>query len=186
MKNSLDSKFEELHRLINKEGKKDGKIEKQHLNILKDVLSKVKYKKKKKIEIDFSRFNTKIHDNRYRIDQNGIIKKGSYKDCGNKWYDSKTFDAIIDIIIGNKQHSLFFVLKSAQESGGEQDYAIKEIGAYSKSMQKNNDENLHFVFILDGEYINSDVDKLDKSEKYDVCTSENLENSIKSFINSKL
>lgn len=186
MKNSLDSKFEELHRLIIKEGKRDGKIEKKQIEILSTILGKLKSYYGKKVEIDYTRFNTKLHENWYRIDQNGVIKKGDYKDCGNKWYDSKTFDAIIDLIIGNKEYSLFFVLKSAQVAGGTQDYAIKEIGQYSKSMQKNTDENLHFVFVLDGEYINSEIDKLDKSDKYETCTSETLENSLKSFINSKL
>jgi hypothetical protein len=186
MKNSLDSKFEELHRLIIKEGKRDGKIEKKQIEILYTILGKLKSYYGKKVEIDYTRFNTKIHENWYRIDQNGVIKKGDYKDCGNKWYDSKTFDAIIDLIIGNKEYSVFFVLKSAQVAGGTQDYAIKEIGQYSKSMQKNTDENLHFVFVLDGEYINSEIDKLDKSDKYETCTSETLENSLKSFINSKL
>jgi len=186
MKNVLDSKFEELHRLIIKEGKKDSKIEKKQIEILSTILGKLKSYYGRKVEIDYTRFNTKLKENWYRIDQNGVIKQGDYKDCGNKWYDSKTFDAIIDLIIGNKEYSLFFVLKSAQEAGGTQDYAIKEIGQYSKSMQKNTDENLHFVFVLDGEYINSEIDKLDKSNKYETCTSETLENSLKSFINSKL
>ena len=66
---------------------------------------------------------------------------------------------------------MFFILKGVQNAGGHQDGVKKEIGSYSKCIQKNKNEDYKFVFLLDGEYILSDIEKLDISDKYYIASS---------------
>lgn len=123
--------------------------------------------------------------NQWIIKDDGTIipRKDSNK---NVWYDSKSFDAIIPISIKDKNFTLFFILKGTQNDGGHQGDVKVEIGRYSKQIQKNKDEFYHFIFQLDGAFLNKDIDSLDIFEKYDVSTTENIKNTIENFINKNL
>lgn len=81
---------------------------------------------------------------------------------------------------------MFFILKGTQNDGGHQGDVKVEIGRYSKQIQKNKDKDYHFIFQLDGAFLNKDVNALDVSEKYDVSTTENIKNTIENFINQNL
>ena len=123
--------------------------------------------------------------NQWIIKDDGTVmpRKGSNK---NIWYDSKSFDAIIPVSIKNKNFTLFFILKGTQNDAGQQGDVKAEIGRYSKQIQKNKDEFYHFIFQLDGTFLNKDIDLLDISEKYDISTTENIKNTIETFINKNL
>ena len=123
--------------------------------------------------------------NQWVIKDDGTVKprKDSNK---NVWYDSKSFDAIIPVSIKDKNFTLFFILKGTQNDGGHQGDVKIEIGRYSKQIQNNKDEFYHFIFQLDGAFLNRDIDSLDISEKYDVSTTENIKNTIETFIKKNL
>lgn len=110
-----------------------------------------------------------IEKDKYFLDRNGGFR---YNEKRNKFYDSKTFDYGVQIEIGKKEISVFFSLKGVDTDGGHQDDVLMEIGKTCELIEKNKDENLYFVFLLDGEYIESQTKYLDKSEKYEVITSD--------------
>lgn len=144
--------------------KRDGKIEKTQINIINFVL----------LALDCLYGNEKIHffpieKDKYFLDRNGGFR---YNEKRNKFYDSKTFDYGVQIEIGKKEISVFFSLKGVDTDGGHQDDVLMEIGKTCELIEKNKDENLYFVFLLDGEYIESQTKYLDKSEKYEVITSD--------------
>lgn len=140
----------------------------------------------KGVSIDLEILNDiRREKNQWIIKNDGTVspRKDSNK---NVWYDSKSFDAIIPISIKDRNFTLFFILKGTQNDGGHQGDVKVEIGRYSKQIQKNKDKDYHFIFQLDGAFLNKDVNALDVSEKYDVSTTENIKNTIENFINQNL
>lgn len=184
-------KKEELKELLvnkqencSKSDKRNGKIEKIQLSILKEALNNLNKDFKNNVNIDTT-IDIKKKKNQWLIREDGSIKN-AYKIDRNPFYDSKTFDYIVPIDIENKSYTLFFILKGVEYSGGHQDETLKEIGLYSNYIRKNKDDNYLFVFLLDGSYINKHIKKLKKSKKYFNSTSEKIENDIKNFITKKL
>lgn len=146
------------------ENKRDRKIEKTQIHIINFVL----------LALDCFYGNKNIHffpleKDKYFLDRNGGFR---YNEVRNKFYDSKTFDYGVQIKIGEKEVNIFFSLKGTNEGGGHQDDVLMEIGKTCELIEKNKDENLYFVFLLDGEYIESQTKYLDKSDKYEVITSD--------------
>ena len=92
---------------------------------------------------------------KYVITSDGNIKSLRFeeKDIIN---DSKLFDVIIDIVDKNYTfHRIYMSLKYTKENGGMQDNVRTEIIDTYKYCLKNNDENTIFMFMLDGDYWNS-------------------------------
>lgn len=163
--------------------KRNGYIEKIQLQNLKSNINKIA-QKYKNVTIDYEPWDTSKKLNQWFLDYNGNLKCGTNKQ--NPWYDTKTFDAILNLTIGNKNHVLFFILKGVERPGGHQKNVKEEIGRYTKLIQKNTNNNYHFFFILDGKYINQDTNKLDKTPKYDIATSKTIGKYIQKFINKNL
>ena len=126
--------------------------EKNQDEIIRNMISELR-KEYKNISISIRQDNEKGY--KYVITSDGNIKSLRFeeKDIIN---DSKLFDVIIDIVDKNYTfHRIYMSLKYTKENGGMQDNVRTEIIDTYKYCLKNNDENTIFMFMLDGDYWNS-------------------------------
>ena len=79
-------------------------------------------------------------------------------------------------------------MKGVKQQGGYQDLVGKEIGIYANAISKNQDKNVHFFFILDGEAINNLEfhEQVGLSEKYTLTSTNNFDIDFRKFINNKI
>lgn len=158
-----------------KDEKLRNQIEKTQLSILKKVIHNIHSLYSNKVNIEYESIDDiRKHNNQWCITYEGdIVNHYDANVQHSIWYDSRTFDAIVELSSenGEKKTIVFFILKGVQNAGGHQDGVKKEIGSYSKCIQKNKNEDYKFVFLLDGEYILSDIEKLDISDKYYIASS---------------
>lgn len=121
--------------------------------------------------------STKTED--YIIKRNGDLVQKHKDKTYNKIYDSRLFDAVLDIEHSDgKYKRVFFILKGCENAGGTQDMASIEVGRYTENIQNCNKDDVHFIFILDGAHINSKTNMIDVSKKYDIATSDNVKQFI--------
>lgn len=158
-----------------KDEKLRNQIEKTQLSILKKVIHNIHSLYSNKVNIEYESIDDiRKHNNQWCITYDGqIVNHYDTNVQHSIWYDSRTFDAIVELSSenGEKKTIVFFILKGVQNAGGHQDGVKKEIGSYSKCIQKNENEDYKFVFLLDGEYILNDIEKLDISDKYYIASS---------------
>ena len=173
---------ESLHALLTnfEANKRDSGIEKTQLEIIKIALMKLAIKYEDNVVFDFEGWNTKKKDNRWFITREGEIKLLS--SGFNRFYDCKTFDAVLNATISGKPFTFYFILKGVENDGGHQRNVEQELGKYSECIQRNTDENSHFFFVLDGTYINKHIEDLDVCDKYDVTTSDRVKEVVENFI----
>lgn len=164
----------------NEKNKRDTAIEKVQLEIIKQGVNNLSKKYDKNVAFDFEGWNTSKKLNRWILTRDGKIQLES--EGYNEWYDCKRFDAVLNITIDGKVFTLFFILKGVEHSGGHQRNVKQEIGRYSEAIQRNKDENNHFFFVMDGTYINTNLEQLDECAKYDLATTDTIENTIENFI----
>lgn len=182
--NEIQIKIKEL--LLNENGvcdKRHTEIEKLQIKNLSLVIANLNKKYEgQSILLDASSLQEmRKLSNQFIIKENGEVVSSNYPHR-NKWYDSKSFDGIVQLTIKEKNYLLFFVLKGVERPGGHQDEVKQEIGSYTNRMNRNHNDDYHFFFILDGTYINKDIELIKNSDKYDVSTSENIETYIDNFI----
>lgn len=169
--------------LISKGDKRNSKIEKIQLDLLKNSLNNICLSRSDIFEINYQSWNTKKKGNKWYISEKGkILEYGDSKK--NKVYDSKSFDSIVTINFTNGRCiNVYFILKGIQNEGGHQDNVIGEIGMYSKMIKKNKDSKNFFVFILDGEYIQKYKRNIRKSKNYIVVSSNDFEAKFNNILN---
>ena len=147
-------------------------------NIVKDIAVRFP-----SVNFDLTRIypNTKTED--YVVKRNGVLIRRHEDKTYNKIYDSRLFDAVLDIEHSDGTYMrIFFILKGCENAGGTQDMASIEVGRYTDNIQKCDENNVHFIFILDGEHINSKSNMIDVSKKYDIATSDNVKQFIEKFV----
>lgn len=171
--------------LVNNEKcKRTAEIEKIQLEIICRCVDKLSEKYFGKVAFAFDEWNTSLKQNRLFINYDGEI--GLATEGYNEWYDCKRFDAILKTIINKKEYNLYFILKGVQNQGGHQRNVKQEVGGYCKAVMKNGSDKNHFFFVLDGDYINKNVDQLGTSNKFDLTTSDTIEKAIEDFITKHL
>ena len=162
------------------------KIEKEQLDILDNVINLLKLKYQNVL----FKFIVPSHTSGWYITDSGKIYHTSQRKK-NPWFDSKTFDAILEIEIENKNYDIFFVLKGVENQGGHQTNVLQEMGLYIRQMNNNVDDNVNFIFLLDGKFIESKFhlvnDSTYKTDKFIMSNSSNvrksIENILKRYIN---
>lgn len=164
----------------NEQGKRNTEIEKVQLELLKKVVTRLSSKYDKNVVFDFDGWDTSKKANGWFLTFDGDIKLQS--EGYNEWYDCKKLDAVLNATVDGKPFTLFFILKGVEHQGGHQRNVKQEIGGYSKAIQRNKDNDTHFFFVLDGTYINTRIEELDKCEKYDISTTNTIESVIENFI----
>ena len=158
--------------------KRDSNIEKCQLRNLETIVNN---KRLEFSHISLQLKETKKHGHRFYLDRKGKICERTYN-MYNPVYDSKTFDAYLDIGYQDKVYTLYFVLKGAQNEGGHQGNVVEEVGIYTNLMNMNQDENTFFCFILDGTFLEKNTKYIDKSKKYFISNSETVKEKINNFI----
>ena len=164
----------------NEKGKRNTEIEKVQLELIKRVITRLSSKYDENIIFDFDGWDTSKKASGWFITYDGEIKLQS--EGYNEWYDCKKFDAVLNVTIKGRSFTLFFILKGVEHQGGHQRNVKQEIGGYSKAIQRNKDNDIHFFFVMDGTYINTRTNELDKCEKYDLSTTNTIEAVIENFI----
>ena len=164
----------------NEKGKRNAEIEKVQLELLKNGVSRLSSKYDKNVVFDFDGWNTSKKPNGWFLTFDGEIKLQS--EGYNEWYDCKKLDAVLNMTVKGKSFTLFFILKGVEHQGGHQRNVKQEIGGYSKAIQRNKDNDVHFFFVMDGTYINTRIEELDKCEKYDLSNTNTIESTIEKFI----
>lgn len=158
--------------------KRDSDIEKCQLRNLKNIIDSVSLEYP---HISLQLKETKKHGHKFYLDRGGVIRERTYTKH-NPVYDSKTFDAYLDIGYKNKVYTIYFVLKGAQNEGGHQGNVVEEVGIYTNLMNINQNENTFFCFILDGAFLEKNTKYIDKSKKYFISNSETVKEKINGFI----
>lgn len=176
--------FEDLDRTLissyQDDCKRTSKIEKIQIEIINQSISDLANEYSGEVLFDCDNFNTGKKGNRWYIDNEGKIEeqgKGY-----NEWHDCKRFDGIINVTSHGITHTIFLILKGVEYQGGHQRNVKQEIGKYCDCIKKNNDKKYHFVFVLDGKYINERLSELKISERSYVCNSKKFKKTIKTFI----
>ena len=162
-------------------GKRDNKIEKEQLNIIDNAVELLQ-----KIYSDISfKLIIPSHTSGWYIIDNGKIYH-TIQRKKNLWFDSKTFDAILEIEIDNKNYDIFFVLKGVENQGGHQTNVLQEMGLYIRQINNNVDDNVNFIFLLDGKFIESKFYLVDdstyKTDKFILTNSSNVRKSIETIL----
>lgn len=164
--------------LDNSQCKRDSKIEKEQLDYLEDVVDALRMIHPE-MNMEFSRGT-----DWYITDEGKVYHKS--RRHKNPVFDSKSFDAELVYEIGGKPHKVFFVLKGVENQGGHQMNVLQEIGLYIRQIKRNMDDDLNFIFLLDGTYIESNFDKmLDKRymcERYEITNSSNLKRTLEKVL----
>lgn len=163
----------------NRDEKRTSNIETSQLENLKYVIGNMQEKYEKHGIIFHCELNTRKKNKTFFLTNDGVltnVKKLKNLHC------TKSFDAYITITYKNEIIKLFCVLKGVPNRGGAQDNQIRECISASDLMRKNKDDNIFFLFLLDGEYVNSKINEFEKSDKYFFSESEDLFLNIDKFI----
>lgn len=178
----LNTKLCEISLKIAKVGdKRRNMIEKSQLDFLESAIGEI-VRDRKDCSVSYDSWNTRKRKNSWFITEDGRLMRND-EFVRNKLYDSKIFDAVLTVNFNNgRTVDFYFVLKGIHENGGNQDGAGIEIGAYSKMMAKNKDENSYFVFVLDGGHGEKIIPYIKKSDKYIATTCRSFVNSFNDFL----
>lgn len=175
--------IENLKRLLISKNKRDGAIEDQQVEILLDAVQELSAEfATMDVDFDISMIeNRRLDKNKLSISLDGKIIPSKGRD---PYYDSKSFDAVLPIMIGDTKHVLYFIMKGVENSGGHQDNVKQEIALYTIQMKNNRDENVHFVFQLDGTYMLTKIinNPPPESDKYSITDSSRVKSIIRGYI----
>ena len=147
-----------MNKIFNREvrtDRRDSQDEKRQKRYLYDICKNIS--KEKSYYLDMSKFNSVSHslgvDGLY-INRNGVIShsKGAKR---NRFYDSKTFDAMATIGNDAKNVNLYFIIKYTKNNGGQQNGINYELAVTVDNIRKNNQENNLFFIVADGKYWDS-------------------------------
>ena len=145
--------IENIENTLQEKDKRRNRIEKAQLMLAKnDLVAVCNFLDRDDIMIDSSHTDEmRKMSNRVFMDENGKIRwvSDGYK---NTLRDSKLFDLYVPVIIKGKIFTIYFMLKGTPGRGGSQDCSIREMISLSKLIQKSKEKNVHFIFMLDGEY----------------------------------
>lgn len=151
-------------------------IEKKQIDTVKELLKNIQKDSEGKIKIALY----KNDSFRYVICEDGRISQRK-KNIKNYILESKAFDLYAQGTDNGKPINLYFYCKYTNERGGIQDDIEIETIQTLKYCQKNQNRNVKFVFILDGDFWrNNETIQKFKSDKIIITTMNNLNNN---FIN---
>ena len=185
----LKKQQEKIHFLLKDEtNKRHNQIENTQIQIIdisSNILNKRYYKDGVEIDTSFI-YRIRKNENQWYLDKNGVICSKKEKKACLYNGDTKTFDSILPITIKGIDYYLCGVLKGTERHGGHQDDVKTTIADYARLIQLNKNKNISIFFLLDGSYINKDINKLDKSDRYFTTTSDNFCKDLENFITKKL
>lgn len=122
--------------------------ERSQYSIICDIVSKFNQKYNNKGIV----FNCSINKetNQFLINNNGKLFRRTKK--SDPYKESKLFDFDFTISYRGDIFHLFLINKYTKENGGSQNNALREMEVTHQYCVKNKNENIYFVFFLDGDF----------------------------------
>lgn len=126
--------------------------ERSQYSVICDIVSKLNKKYREKGIV----FNCSVNklSNLFLINNEGRIFQRTGK--SNPYKESKLFDFDFTISYRGDIYHLFLINKYTKENGGAQNNTLREMETTHKYCIKNKNENIYFVFFLDGDFWKSE------------------------------